>query len=191
MLEVQDQRHGELNGRPWFARASHQSLAISENETMLHDTERPEPAPTSDHLTIEQRLTRLEAWMRHEIFARTAMDEPEPAPAGEDDAAKWEAVLDAWNEGFERSPYPIDAHGVRAERHALKSAVAKAIDLGLAVSPDDPRLQPLDAESLIADVLGSEFYESPSHDWESGFDRGMGRAARLIVKHLNDERSAQ
>lgn len=34
--------------------------------------------PGSDHDTIELRLSRLEAWMRNEIFARTAMDEPDP-----------------------------------------------------------------------------------------------------------------
>lgn len=95
LLEVQDQRHGELDGKPWFSSASYQSFAIPENAAMLHDVERsdyepawydqcpvpedairivpaaiePNPSPVTDHLTIEGRLARIEAAV-HELETR-------------------------------------------------------------------------------------------------------------------------
>lgn len=153
-----------------------------------------QPAPVSDHETIERRLARLEAWMRDEIFARTAMDEPEeePVTAGEDELdrqygidRRWDAVAAkflATDVGtFQAKPIGEQAaHVTRSE-----AALTVATNLGLAVRPDDPRLQPLAVTDALCRVICDCLGWNPMH-----LERNTGawELANHIIAHLNANR---
>jgi uncharacterized coiled-coil protein SlyX len=115
-------------------KVSQQGHVLSEVRTGCASTRRYTWKTRRDHnklgmayAELKQRVERLEAWTREEIFARTAMDEPEddtlpatPALVPEDDAAKWETLADTTGIG------PKSA----------KEVVANAIALGLAAPAD-------------------------------------------------------
>lgn len=127
--------------------------------------------------TLIDRIERLEAWTRNEIFARTAMDEPDPDPVAADEAAKYEKVKHEMARAYANSINPIDAHGRSRDYFAGKAAVTKAVQLGLAVNPND----------LIRTILDDQ-YEHPDGRFEDGYNRGLRKAARIIGSHINDRR---
>jgi uncharacterized coiled-coil protein SlyX len=142
-------------------KVSQQGHVLSEVRTGCASTRRYTQKTRSDHNSLgmayadlKQRVERLEAWTREEIFARTAMDEPDddtlpatPAPEPEDEAEKWEAVAragyGAWHhkDGGGRADWPgQDEYHRAAEVAYSKAAVAKAIALGLAAPADRAEL---------------------------------------------------
>ena len=143
--------------------------------------EPPEQVPRrdsgSDHLTIEQRLSRLEAWTRSAIFARTAMDEPDPDPVTADEAAKYEKVKHEMARAYVKAIKPIYAYERSRDYFAGKAAVTKAVELGLAVNPDE----------IIRTILDN-LYEHPTNPFQEGYNHGLFAAARIVTVHINDRR---
>lgn len=118
--------------------------------------------------TMAVQIERLEA--------RTAMDEPDPEPvtAGEGDKLFQ----------FGRFCNKVDTETWSEDGATI---LGKAIDLGLAVSPDDPRLQPLRPEpDITIDVLRRLKSRGEGHINPSV----VSVVAAAVIAHLN-ERSAQ
>ena len=126
---------------------------------------------------LEARTDRIEAWMRNEIFARTAMDEPDP-DTGEDDP---------WGEFSEYVESESKNHASTWITSG-KRIVTKAIELGLAVSPDDPRLQPLTVTDDLCRVICNTLGWNPKHT-----ERNLiaFHLARDVVAHLNAAREVE
>lgn len=99
----------------------------------------PYPAEDPTFTMEEEEMIKNGVIQPHAFEDTPAAQDDGP---GEDDEAKWEQVHAAYECAPIETGYP-----------EFKAAIAKAIDLGLAVSPDDPRLAPLEVSDEDVDLI--------------------------------------
>lgn len=140
----------------------------------------------------------VQPWLGIADAALAVMGKPDPEPVTAGDAdwsedpneiaykTPWHDVAQEFNgssnsgwRGF-TSVYR-DAHAENAQ-----NAVAKAIDLGLAVSPDDPRLQPVEMTDDLIDVYLDAIRRMPGSPPLTDKRR---TALTAVVAHINAQRA--